>query len=208
MDGVIIDSTATHTEAWRRYLLEHGLDIERLGDRMLGKHNADLVRDFFGPETPHENVIRHGAMKERLYREMMAPIFFDKLVPGVTRFIQRNRTIPMGIATNAEPPNIDFVLDRAGLREFVQVIVNGDEVPRPKPAPDIYLRAAELLGVNPSDCIVFEDSLTGVEAGRAAGMRVVGLTTTLQKLEGVDLTIRDFDDPALSQWLQASITLA
>ena len=72
---------------------------------------------------------------------------------------------------------------------------------RPKPFPDVYLNAAKLLHVAPENCVVFEDSLTGVTAARAAGMRVVGVLTTLSGFVNVDLTIRDFRDSRLNQWL-------
>ena len=108
----------------------------------------------------------------------------------------------MGIATNAEPANVDFVLERAGIRDYFAAVVNGDEVENPKPAPDIYQRVASLLGAQASNCIVFEDSATGVRAGRAAGMRVVGLATTVAHLDDADLVVPDFHDPRLEIWLQ------
>ena len=77
------------------------------------------------------------------------------------------------------------------------------EVERPKPFPDIYLKAAALLGKQPQDCIVFEDSPPGAEAGIAAGMRVVGVETTPTEFRDVALRIRDFTDPALEPWLRA-----
>jgi len=79
--------------------------------------------------------------------------------------------------------------------------VDGQQVPNAKPHPDVYLRAAELLGVAPDRCVVFEDSHGGVAAGLAAGMRVVGITTTYAELPGTSLLARDFDDPALEAWL-------
>lgn len=79
--------------------------------------------------------------------------------------------------------------------------MNGLQVSRPKPFPDIYLEAAARLGAEPRNCIVFEDSPTGVEAGRAAGMTVVGVETTPTHFEGVDLEIADFNDAALESWL-------
>jgi HAD superfamily hydrolase (TIGR01509 family) len=122
-------------------------------------------------------------------------------VPGVTEFLERHKDLPMAIGSNAEPANIDFTLDRFGLRPYFKVAVNGHQVDRPKPFPDIYLKAAELLGLAPGQCIVFEDSPTGATAGLAAGMRVVGVETTPTHFEGVSLCIKDFTDPALEDWL-------
>jgi HAD superfamily hydrolase (TIGR01509 family) len=124
------------------------------------------------------------------------------LVPGVAAFLERQQDRPMAVGSNAEPANIDFVLDRAGLRHHFRALVDGHQVERPKPHPDIYLRAAALLGVPPDACIVFEDSPTGIAAGVAAGMRVVAVNTLgLPAFEGVDLVIDDFRSPALDRWL-------
>lgn len=204
MDGVIIDSTATHVFAWERYLEQHGLAFENLGERMLGKHNNELVRDLFsGRELTDAEVFDHGANKEALYRELMAPVFDSKMVRGAADFIRRNCGIPMAVASNAERANVDFVLDTAGIRDAFRVVVSGHDVARPKPYPDIYFRAADLLGVSPSDCVVFEDSHPGVEAAHAAGMKVVGLLTTLSAFDNVELAIHGFDDPELDAWLSS-----
>jgi HAD superfamily hydrolase (TIGR01509 family) len=148
-------------------------------------------------------VARHGTQKEALYRQLMEPVFADRLVPGVLEFIRANRDRPMGVVSNAESANVEFVLRMSGIRSFLSVVLNGNEVQRPKPAPDIYLRAASLLGVAPKNCVVFEDSQTGVEAARAAGMRVVGVLTTLPHFDNVELSIRNFHQPELDGWLKS-----
>ena len=123
-------------------------------------------------------------------------------------FLARHGGSNAALATNAEPANVDFVLDTAGLRPYFRLVVDGDSVAQPKPHPGIYLRAAELLGVEPRNCIVFEDSLAGVAASRAAGMRTVGLLTTHARLPGVDVAIDDFLTPELEPWLQSQLPLA
>ena len=202
MDGVIIDSTRAHTEAWQRYLSGFGIEIDDIEARMLGRHNEEIVRDFFCeyPLTDRD-IIDHGARKEQLYREMIAPVCRQTLVRGIAEFLRAHASVPSAVATNAEPANVDLVLTAAGIRNHFSVIVNGDDVKRPKPAPDIFLKAAALLNAKSSDCIVFEDSATGVQAARAAGMRVVGVATTVREFNDVDLSIRDFLDPRLEPWL-------
>ena len=205
MDGVIIDSTHTHTEAWRRYLAGFQIDIRDVEARMLGKHNDEIVRDFFcGYPLTERDIIDHGSRKEQLYREMIAPVCKQKLVPGVAEFLRAHSGTPSAVATNAEPANVELVLELTGIREHFSVIVDAHQVKRPKPAPDIYHKTASLLNADCRDCIVFEDSATGIQAARAAGMRVVGVTTTAATLDGVDLSIRDFLDPGLKPWLQAA----
>jgi HAD superfamily hydrolase (TIGR01509 family) len=209
MDGVIIDSTRIHTEAWQHYLAGFDIDIRNIETRMLGKHNDEIVRDFFcGYPLTERDIINHGARKEQLYREMMAPVCKQKLVPGIVEFLRAHSGTPCGVATNAERANVEMVLELAGIRNCFSVIVDGHQVKRPKPAPDIYLKTASLLNADSRDCVVFEDSATGIRAARAAGMRVVGVTTTAETLEDVDLSIRDFSDPGLESWLQAATASA
>ena len=209
MDGVIVDSTGVHTEAWRRYLEGHGIAASDIGSRMLGKHNADIVRDLFGTaDLTMETVAGHGREKEKLYRDMIGPDLPGLLVRGVLEFMQRHSDLPLAVASNAEPENVAFVLERAGIRELFSVVVDGHEVKRPKPDPEIYLTAAAKLGVLAQDCVVFEDSHTGIAAAKGAGMRVVGVTTTVPEFPDVDLTIRDFEDPELERWLRDTFSYA
>ena len=173
LDGVLVHSMPLHTLAWERYLGKMGIHIPDLERRMHGKRNPELVRDLIDSTLAEDVVLEHGAAKERLYREMMLASDVQRYqVAGLVQFLQRHPDMPKAVGSNAEPANIDFVLNHFHLRPFFTVIVNGMQVQRPKPFPDIYLNAADQLGVPPANCIVFEDSPTGVQAARAAGMRV------------------------------------
>ncbi len=202
MDGVIVDSNPLHRVVWEEYNRRHGIETtEAMQRRMYGKRNDEIVRDFFGDGITDEEVFAHGAAKEALYREMLQPQIDRALVPGIRAFLDRHAAIPKAVATNAEPANLNFVLDETGLRRFFLAAIDGHQVRNPKPHPEIFLRAANALGVEPEFCVVFEDSHTGVQAGLAAGMRVVGLSTTHEGLPGVSLTIPDFNSPDLEPWL-------
>ena len=168
---------------------------------MYGKRNDAIVRDFFGDTLSEDEVFAHGAQKEALYREMLKPRLGDAIVPGLEAFLKRHPGTPAAVATNAEPANVDFVLRESGLRPYFRALVDGHQVQNPKPHPEVFLRAAELLHVPPQNCVVFEDSYAGVQAGVAAGMRVVALMTTHDDFAQAVLQIRDFNDPALEQWL-------
>ncbi len=201
MDGVMIDSNPAHRLAWEVYNRGFGIETtEAMHENMYGKRNDSIVRDFFGDLPPAE-VASRGAAKEALYREMIGERVATLLVPGLRQFLDRNAGVPKAVASNAEPANIDFLLDRAGLRPYFRVVVDGHQVRHPKPDPEIYLRTAELLGAAPADCIVFEDSYTGVAAGNAAGMRVVGIATTHRELPGTVLTVDNFLNGDLQAWL-------
>ena len=202
MDGVLIDSNPLHRQAWNEYNRRHGVETtDAMFQAMYGKRNDEIIRDFLGQHLSDDEVFEHGAAKERLYREMMTPQVNESLVPGVREFILRHAGVPMAVATNGELANARMALDGTGLGEYFEVVVTGADVVNPKPHPDIYLKAAEMLGVSPGSCVVFEDSYTGVQAGVAAGMKVVGIGTTHHDLPGVSLLIPDFNDPSLESWL-------
>ena len=204
MDGVIVDSNAAHRESWTAYNRSLGLETtEAMERRMYGKRNDEIIRDFYGPDLPIEEVTRRGADKERLYREMIAGKVEQMLVPGIRRFLEEHQTAPLALASNAEPENIAFLLGETGLRRFFRVIVDGHQVRHPKPDPEIYLRAAGLLAVAPENAIVFEDSYPGVAAAREAGTRVIGVCTTHVNLPGTELCVDNFLGGDLPAWLAA-----
>ena len=195
--------TKLHRIVWEEYNRRHGIETtEEMHHRMYGKRNDEIVRDFFGDELTPAEIFEHGARKEALYRQMLQPGLEAALVPGLRAFLDRHSDIPAAVATNAEPANVSFVLRNAGLRGYFRAVVDGHQVANPKPHPDVYLKAAELLGVAPEHCVVFEDSHTGVQAGIAAGMPVIGVMTTHSDLAGISLLIRDFEDPGLEVWLR------
>lgn len=206
MDGVIVDSNPHHRLAWEAFNRRYGVETtEEMHQRMYGKRNDQIIRDYFGNDLSDEEVAARGFAKEALYREMVADRVESMLLPGLREFLERYREIPKAVASNAEPANVDFLLDRAALRPYFKVVVDGHQVSRPKPYPDIYLRVAGLLGVSPAECAVFEDSHSGLEAARAAGMVVIGIASTHVNLPGAWITIDNFTSGDLEEWLTAHI---
>jgi beta-phosphoglucomutase len=204
MDGVIADTNPYHRLAWESFNHRYGLETtDAMHQRMYGRRNDQIVRDFFGAELTAEEVTARGAAKEALYREMITDRVESILVPGLREFLDRYRDVPKALVTNAEPANVSFLLEQAQLRAYFGVVLNGSDVANPKPHPEIYLRAAELLHTEPAACVVFEDSHAGVEAGIAAGMPVVGVSTTYGYLPGTVLTIDNFKSRELQEWVEA-----
>jgi beta-phosphoglucomutase family hydrolase len=206
MDGVIVDSNPVHCRAWAAFNRRYGLETtEAMLQGMYGKRNDQIVRDYFGDGITPEEVAERGLAKERLYREMITGRIEEMLVPGLRAFLERYRHLPMGVGTNAEPENVALVLEETGLRQYFGAVVDGHQVRHAKPHPEVYLRVAELLETDPADCIVFEDSHSGVAAAVAAGMRVIGIHTTYGNLSGTSITIDNFLSGDLELWLQAQM---
>lgn len=204
MDGVVVDSNPVHREAWAAFNRRFGLETtEAMHNRMYGKRNDFIIRDFYGDGLAEEEIAARGAAKEEIYRELVSGRVERMLVTGLRGFLKHHQGAPMAVASNAEPENVDFILDQAGLRQYFRVVVDGHQVSNPKPHPEIYLLTADLLGIAPANCVVFEDSLAGVNAARGAGMRVIGISTTHGDLPGTDLLVDDFLSGSLDSWLEA-----
>ncbi len=202
MDGVVIDSNPAHRESWAAFNRRYGLETtEAMQHRMYGKRNDEIIRDYFGDGLSSEEVARRGAAKERLYRETIAGRVEQMLVPGLKPFLREHQGSAMALATNAEPENVALVLDQGGIRPYFRVIVDGHQVRKPKPDPEIYQLAAHRLGATAANCIVFEDSNSGVQAARAAGMRIAGLLTTEDNLLNVNICVNNFLSENLRAWL-------
>jgi len=204
MDGVIVHSMPFHTQAWIEYLAGKGVDPNALNSRMHGKHNDELIREFFGHDLGTEALREMGEEKEAVYRRLIQPVLEESLVPGIRNFLNRHTALPKAVASNAEPRNVRFVLEQANLANYFLAALDGYQVEFGKPHPEIYCKAAAALGVPPASCLVFEDSQTGIDAALAAGMTVVAVNTNRVRLTGWALEIENFLDPQLNSWLSSA----
>jgi HAD superfamily hydrolase (TIGR01509 family) len=182
MDGVIVDSEPLHKEAFHDVLEElgYGRDLARLGldfADYVGRSDFVLWQDFVVRHQPAIAMADLVALKRRRVVEMIRRLtpLFAGLVELVEALAPRG---PLAVASGSERAVIDAVLALDDLRRHFAVIVSASEVTHGKPAPDIFLLAAERLGVGSADCVVIEDSKPGVAAGLAAGMQVIAITNT------------------------------
>lgn len=201
LDGTLVDNMALHAQAFAAFMSRHALPPLDAGGRarLDGKRNADIFPDLFGRILPVEELRAYAEEKESLYRELSR----GRLSPlaGLERLLEHLvvRGIPFAVATSGPAENVRHTLAETGLAARLALVVRGDQVPRGKPHPDIFLAAAERLGVGPSECLAFEDSPMGVTAARAAGMTCVALTTSFAaeafQTAGVvpDALVADFD---------------
>jgi beta-phosphoglucomutase len=179
MDGVLVLSGDAHWESWREVAAGHGVQLtHELFLSTFGQVNEDCIKAIFGAETPREEIERIADAKEQAYRDLVRANV--PLAPGVGELLGMLVGVDAALAvgSSAPPENVDLILDEGGLRVFFPVSVNGKEVANGKPAPDVFLLAAEQLGLAPDRCIVVEDAPVGIQAARAAGMRAVAVTTT------------------------------
>jgi HAD superfamily hydrolase (TIGR01509 family) len=198
-NGVIVDDESQHCDALRATLEEYGypLDRDTYYREYLGFDDRECFRFTFArmglPQDP-SSIEKAVARKHALYRE--AVLQSMQLVPGASDFVENAALdgFQLAIVSGALRSEIDMVLDLAGLRAHFAHIVAAEDVPACKPDPRGYTRAREVLGLQPRRCVVIEDSMPGLEAARAAGLRCAMLATSHPEhaCGGADLVWRDF----------------
>ena len=201
MDGTIVDNMAFHTRSWISFFERRGLalDADEFFRATAGRQGGEIMRAYLGEHLTDEEVGQLNHEKESVYRELYGP--HRKAVAGFDALVAQARAhgVKLAVGTAAPPANVAFTLDGLDLRRHFDAIVGAADVARGKPHPDVFLKAAELCGVAPEHCIVFEDAPLGVEAARRAGMRCVVLTTTLPAsaftaFDNVIAIVRDFSE--------------
>jgi len=195
MDGTLIDSAEYHWLTWRDALAAEGrpLSYEEFTS-FFGQRNDSILRRILDRAITPADVARIGDGKEAAYRQMVRDRGIEPL-PGVRQWLERLHAAGwrQAVASSAPPANIQVLLDVLGVEECFDAYVSAEEVAHGKPAPDVFLRAAEKLGVPPSRCVVVEDAPAGVEAGRRGGMRTIGIIAMHDALDA-DVTTRSLAD--------------
>jgi len=198
MDGVIVDDMGYHEEAWSLFLKDHGIALssEEMEKRIHGKVNKEIMTDIFNGQLSDDEIEEFAQKKGKIFRDILLPHL--KPVDGLIEYLDslKRRGIKIALGTSAHPENKDFIIDGLDIRDYFDVIIDSSHVRKGKPDPEVFLKAALKLGVQPKDCVVFEDSLAGVEAAKNAGMKVVGLLTTHKELDA-DICIIDFKEKKL-----------
>ena len=197
MDGVIVDSEPRHERAFLEvmralgYAGAHGLRFSEY----VGRSDRQLWVDFIARNKPRQAVQELAAMKRAYLLELIRreqPLFAG--LPGLIEKLATHYAI--ALASGSERAIVEEVLRLENLGRFFAAVVTDTEVPRGKPAPDIFLRAAQLLGVAPESCCVIEDSMPGVAAGLAAGMQVIAITNThpAEQLRAATHVVRSYEE--------------
>ncbi len=204
MDGVLVDSNPFHLAKWIDFLNERQIPFDRatLPELILGKRNDTLFRHFLGQDLAHDETKRLSEEIEAIFRKVFKA--HAKPLPGLDRLIRECHAaaVPMAVASSAMKKNVDFVVEALGYHEYFRVVVTGDEVTHPKPDPEIYLKAARRLAVEPALAVAFEDSYVGVGAAKNAGMKCVAVASSfpIEELRPLaDLAVPSFEAVSLEK---------
>ena len=198
MKGIIFDFNGTlywdsqlHYDAWREYsalLRDKPFSDEEMRDKMFGHTNSDIIEYLIGHKPSQEMVDKYGKEKEAVYRKrcLLEPDKF-KLAPGAIELLDflKENNIPRTIATMSEWDNVEFYIKEFHLEKWFELdkIVYSDGTIPGKPAPDIFIVAAEKIGLAPKDCIVIEDAIAGINSAKNAGIGKIIAIASLEPIE-------------------------
>lgn len=198
MDGVISHTNPYHSLAFREFFSTRNLapTDEEFAQHMFGKSNSYILSHFLERKIEGEELLQLEQEKEGLFRKIYEP--HVKPIDGLVEFINdlKNNGAKIGVATSAPYANLELILGKVPIREVLGSIMASEDVKKHKPDPEVYLTSAKNLGVSTNQCIVFEDSFSGISAALNAGMKVVGVLTshTKEELPPCNLYINDYKD--------------
>jgi beta-phosphoglucomutase len=195
LDGVIVDTAHFHFLAWKRLADELQIPFtEEDNEHLKGVSRVDSLNFLLklGSKTLSPEAFEDGLQRKNTwfleYISQMTPA--DALV-GIPEFLGELQASPLRIALGSASKNARMILDRIGLTHYFEVLIDGNQIAKAKPAPDVFLKGAEGLQILPTECIVFEDGIAGVEAAHNAGMKAIGIGK-VENLHMADFVMPDF----------------
>ena len=215
MDGVLVDSYQPHYESWRRTARKRGLDMtEAQFAQTFGRTSREIIRHFWPGRFSDEQVAAWDAEKEAVYRDIIAEDFPE--MDGATGLLAALKSAGFALAIGSSGPrrNVQVVLQHLTNAQLFDATVDGSEVTEGKPNPDVFLKAATKLSLPPRSCAVIEDSVSGIQAARRAGMAAVALTGTIPRdileaqADAVVDSLRELSPAAIAELIQRHCSTA
>jgi len=206
LDGTLIDNNSYHIEAFKAFYNKIGkpFTLDEYKEHINGRVNREIFNYVFNTTLSPEKSEEYTNEKEGLYRELYAPHI--KPITGLVDFLKELEVakIPKAVATSGIIPNINFMFEHIPIRNYFFSVIDSTQIKHGKPHPEIFLKAAISVNAVPSECVAFEDSLAGIQSAKAAGMKVIALTTThtAEELKDADLIIKDYTEMSLIKMQQ------
>jgi beta-phosphoglucomutase len=195
MDGVLADTIDLHYQSWQRVADEWGIPFNKEDySQILGMKREESVDYLLRNHTIDAGTrLEMLRRKNDYYLELVETLNSDRLLPGVQELLAELQAAQMRIALGSSSKNAELVLRKLGIDNLFEVVADGNSVPNSKPSPEVFQKAAELLGLPAAECLVIEDAAAGVEAAKAAGMIVLGVGPT-DRLKKADLVLDSLAD--------------
>ncbi|WP_128543571.1 beta-phosphoglucomutase [Larkinella soli] len=179
LDGVIVDTAIFHYQAWRRLANSLGFDLsEEFNETLKGvsrTESLDRILAHGGLTLPETRKTELATQKNNWYLELVSRMTPADILPGVTAFFSQVEAAGIRTGLGSVSKNARLILDQIGMMDAFDVIIDGTKIAKGKPDPEVFLKGAAELGLSPSQCVVFEDAVAGIEAARRGGMPTVGI---------------------------------
>jgi len=179
LDGVIVDTAIYHYQAWKEMANSLGFDIsEKFNEQLKGvsrMDSLDIILKHGGVEVSDEEKLVLATQKNENYLNLVSKMSSADILPGVSDFFEQVKKENIKIALGSVSKNAKLILERIGMLDDFDAIIDGTKISKGKPDPEVFLKGAEELDFLPAECLVFEDAVAGVEAAKRAGMKAVGI---------------------------------
>ncbi|PAC29299.1 beta-phosphoglucomutase [Flectobacillus sp. BAB-3569] len=205
LDGVIVDTAVYHFQAWRRLANELGFDFtEHQNEQLKGisrMESLELILNWGGVTLTAEEKEAWATKKNQWYLDLVMQMTPKEVLPGVPEFLTSLRANGIKIALGSASKNSKLILERIQMLDYFDAIIDGNNITKGKPDPQVFLMGAEATGAQPSECVVFEDAVAGVQAAKAGGMKAVGIGS-VDILTEADIVISTFEDFSVEKLTQ------
>lgn len=205
LDGVIVDTAVYHFQAWRRLANELGFDFtEHQNEQLKGisrMESLELILNWGGVTLTEEEKVAWATKKNQWYLDLVMQMTPNEVLPGVPEFLKSLRANGIKIALGSASKNSKLILERIQMLDYFDAIIDGNNITKGKPDPQVFLMGAKATGAQPSECVVFEDAVAGVQAAKAGGMKAVGVGSA-DILTEADIVIATFEDFSVEKLAQ------
>jgi beta-phosphoglucomutase len=202
LDGVIVDTAVYHYKAWKRLANQLGFDFtEEQNERLKGVsrvRSLEIILEIGGVTKTNAEKEELATMKNTWYVDMITHMKPDEVLPGAREFVEACRDAGIKTALGSASKNSMTILEKINMVNLFDAIIDGNKVSKAKPDPEVFLNGAKELGITPTDCVVFEDAIAGVEAAINGGMKVVGIGSS-DVLVGANLVVSGLNKMSLEK---------
>lgn len=202
LDGVIVDTAVYHFQAWRRLANELGFDFtEHQNEQLKGisrMESLELILKWGNVTLTEAEKLAWATRKNDWYLDLVKLMTPKEVLPGVEKFLTDLREAGIKIALGSASKNSKLILERINMLDYFDAIIDGNNITKGKPDPQVFLMGAEATGTLPSECVVFEDAVAGIQAAKAGGMKAIGVGAA-DILTEADFVIAGFEEMTLDR---------
>src|SRR5690606_24273164 len=203
LDGVLVDTAVFHYQAWKRLAHQFDFDFTEVENEQLkGVSRTDslnLILKWANKDIPAQEKEQLASSKNTWYLELVEEMKEGDVLPGTIELLNYLKETGKKIALGSASKNAVRILEKTGILDYFDAIIDGNAVTRSKPDPEVFLKAAEAIGILPADCVVFEDAQAGIAAARSAGMAVIAVDKA-HALTQYDARVNGLSDLSPNVW--------